>query len=210
MNIKNLIFFVGCFILIGNSSCVSDSNASETVPPSTLDEVKAPPKEDTTKLKKKKETKYIRPIEIAQKEEEKKPKEEAKTEENKTEETQTKERKTKKAAKKERKSASKKPIISFERKNWSFGKLTEGDKVDHKFFFTNTGNAPLVIKDATATCGCTYPSRPYVAIKPGEKSYIGVSFDSKGKLGQQKPTVTVMTNAGTHKLYLQGEVEKNE
>lgn len=198
MKIRFILILSGLGLFLSVTSCVSDSKASSENEPErtiTLDEIKAKQEVDTTKVEEKKEKKYIRPIEIAEKEE-------AEEEKAKAEE-EVKEAKVKKVSKE----ASRKPVIAFEGKNWSFGKLTEGDKVEHKFFFTNTGKAPLVIKDASATCGCTYPSRPYVAIKPGEKSYIGVTFDSKGKSGQQKPTVTVVTNAGTHKLYMEGMVE---
>ena len=85
----------------------------------------------------------------------------------------------------------------------------QGDKIEHKFSFKNTGKADLVIKNVTASCGCTQPSYPFVPIAPGEEGFIGVVFDSKGKLGKQKPTITVVTNARPHtyKLYLDGFVD---
>lgn len=106
----------------------------------------------------------------------------------------------------------KRGIMQFSEKTYKFGTIKEGDKVEHKFFFTNVGDKPLNVKEASATCGCTYPSHPFVPIKPGEKSYIGVTFNSKGKEGKQRPKVTVVTdsNLGTFNLYLDGKVEKVE
>ncbi len=102
----------------------------------------------------------------------------------------------------------KRPQISFKHKSHSFGTITVGDKVIHKFTFTNTGNADLVVKKVDVSCGCTHPSYPFLPIAPGEEGFIGVTFDSKGKLGGQKPTVTVFTNTHprSHKLYLEGFV----
>lgn len=114
-----------------------------------------------------------------------------------------------KPVKKEKKVAKKRPQIKFDRTTYQFGLIEEGETVTTKFWFDNVGDAPLLIKDASATCGCTYPGYPFVPIKPGERSSINVSFNSKGKFGKQKPVVTVMTNASSKpiKLYLEGEVK---
>ncbi len=97
--------------------------------------------------------------------------------------------------------------ITFDNKVHEYGMIMQGDKVNHKFTFTNTGSEDLVISDVSASCGCTKPSYPFIPIAPGEKGYIGVNFDSKGKLGRQKPSVTVVSNAGTSKLRLEGFVD---
>lgn len=98
--------------------------------------------------------------------------------------------------------------ITFEETNWSFGEIKAGDIVNHNFKFKNTGEAPLTIKNVTATCGCTQPSFPFLPINPGEEGVIGVTFNSTGKINTQRPTVTVFTNSrpSTYKLYLEGTV----
>lgn len=100
------------------------------------------------------------------------------------------------------------PVISFESTVWNFGELEEGETVDHKFKFRNTGDAPLEITNTTATCGCTKPLYPFMPIMPGEEGHISVRYNSKGKFGTQRPVVTVSANTkeGTHKLYLEGSV----
>ncbi|MEL6863853.1 MAG: DUF1573 domain-containing protein [Bacteroidota bacterium] len=110
---------------------------------------------------------------------------------------------------KKKKSQKKRPKLSFKQETYNYGQIMQGDKVEYQFRFKNTGNADLVIKDATASCGCTKPSYPFIPIAPGEEGYIGVIFDSKGKLGMQKPSITVVTNASpkTYKLYLEGVVD---
>ena len=45
-------------------------------------------------------------------------------------------------------------FISFEKEVHDFGKIKEGDgKVEYKFMFTNTGDAPLIINNVKASCG---------------------------------------------------------
>lgn len=99
--------------------------------------------------------------------------------------------------------------IEFGETTHKFGTIKTGDKVQHKFKFKNTGNAPLVIKNVDVSCGCTFPSYPFLPIKPGEEGEIDVTFDSKNKVGRQKPTITVVTNGRprTLKLHLEGFVE---
>jgi hypothetical protein len=93
------------------------------------------------------------------------------------------------------KSRSKKAQITFENTIFEFGEIEERDIVEHKFYFTNTGEAALNIKNTSATCGCTVPSYPFIPIEPGEKGYIGVVYNSVGKSGKQLPTITVVSNA---------------
>lgn len=115
-------------------------------------------------------------------------------------------RKKEPAAPKKKKKRSK---IKFDETTHKFGTIKTGDKISHKFKFTNTGNAPLVIKNVDVTCGCTFPSYPFLPIKPGEEGEIDVTFNSEHKIGRQKPTVTVVTNGRprTLKLYMEGFVE---
>ena len=105
-----------------------------------------------------------------------------------------------------------KATISFEETVYKFPRISQGEKINHKFKFTNTGTKALVISNAKATCGCTQPSFPFVPIAPGEEGYIGVVFDSKGRLGRQKPMITVTTNAkpATYEIYLEGYVDSPE
>jgi len=110
------------------------------------------------------------------------------------------------ATKKKKKKRAK---IKFDGLVHKFGTIKTGDKVSHQFKFKNTGNAPLVIKSVDVSCGCTFPSYPFLPIEPGKEGAIDVTFDSEHKVGRQKPTVTVVTNGRprTIKLNLEGFVE---
>ncbi|MCX7696992.1 MAG: DUF1573 domain-containing protein [Bacteroidales bacterium] len=96
----------------------------------------------------------------------------------------------------------KKPIISFEKTEHDFGDIMEGEIVEYNFKFTNTGNADLIISGQRASCGCTVSDYPRNPIKPGESSYIKVTFNSEGRVGKNYKTVTLSTNCEPSEVVL--------
>lgn len=86
------------------------------------------------------------------------------------------------------------PVMTFDKPEYDFGTAREGDVVSHVYQFKNTGNAPLIIENASASCGCTVPEYPRNPIAPGESGKIAVKFDTKGKFGQQSKQVTIRAN----------------
>jgi hypothetical protein len=87
-------------------------------------------------------------------------------------------------------------IITFDKKSHDFGDIIQGDKVEHTFYFTNTGNEPLIITNVQVTCGCTTPKGwPRDPIPSGGKGELTVSFNSAGKSGKQNKPVTIISNA---------------
>ena len=104
---------------------------------------------------------------------------------------------------------SKKTTIEFEEEVFEFGTVTQGEKVIHTFKFKNTGENPLVIANAKASCGCTVPESPKDPIAPGEEGEISVVFNTATKKGQQTKYVDVVANTepdATTRLLLKGEV----
>lgn len=88
------------------------------------------------------------------------------------------------------------PVITWEKLSHEFGDITQGEKIEHTFKFTNTGTAALVITNVEVTCGCTVPRGwPRDPIMPGEKGEITVAFNSAGKIGRQNKVVTVTSNS---------------
>jgi len=101
-------------------------------------------------------------------------------------------------------------VINFENGNYDFGKITQGEKVAYSYKFKNVGKSPLIILNATATCGCTVPEVPKEPIKPGDEGEIKVVFNSTGKSGMQDKVITVTSNAQPNiaSLHLTGEVKE--
>lgn len=88
----------------------------------------------------------------------------------------------------------KSPVFTFEKDNHEFGQIVQGERVTYAFKFKNTGNAPLVISSASATCGCTVPEYTKTPVEAGEEGFINVTFDSAGKSGMTSKTVTLIAN----------------
>ena len=91
---------------------------------------------------------------------------------------------------------------------YNFGKVKEGDIVEYNYRFKNTGDKPLIIADAAASCGCTVPEKPENPIQPGEIGFIKVKFNSDRRPGEVEKTITVKSNAQPEfpQLFLKGTV----
>ena len=87
------------------------------------------------------------------------------------------------------------PKATFKETTYDFGTNKESKgAVKHTFQFTNTGDKPLIVVDAVASCGCTRPSYTAKPIKPGKKGKIEVNFSPVGRAGTFRKTVKVRTN----------------
>jgi len=100
------------------------------------------------------------------------------------------------------------PVLTFAESQFDFGDIKPDSKVQHTFKFTNTGKTPLLIADATASCGCTTPSWTKEAVAPGATGEMEVQFDSRGKQGLISKQVTVRANTqpSTTTIYIKGNV----
>lgn len=98
--------------------------------------------------------------------------------------------------------------FTFSEMEYDFGAINEGKVVEHVFKFTNNGQAPLVISNITASCGCTSPDWSKAPVKPGEEGFVKVVFNSAAKSGAQAPTVSIQanTNPTVTRLRLKGTV----
>ncbi|WP_210514605.1 DUF1573 domain-containing protein [Hymenobacter terricola] len=86
------------------------------------------------------------------------------------------------------------PVMKFAESEFDFGDIQPDTKVHHTFSFTNTGKSPLLIEDATASCGCTTPSWTKEPVAPGAQGKMEVQFDSHGKQGIISKQVAVRAN----------------
>ena len=97
--------------------------------------------------------------------------------------------------------------ITFETDVVDYGTIEQGADGMREFKFKNTGKEPLIISNATGSCGCTVPTWPKEPIKPGESSTIKVKYDTK-RLGAINKSVTITSNAteATKVLRIKGEI----
>lgn len=61
------------------------------------------------------------------------------------------------------------------------------------FEFKNNSKKPATIQGVQTSCGCTAAEKPTEAVKPGKKSKISVSYDTK-RVGQFTKTITVTSD----------------
>ncbi|PHS52569.1 MAG: hypothetical protein COB01_07075 [Lutibacter sp.] len=85
-------------------------------------------------------------------------------------------------------------VIEFDKTEFNFGTINEGEIIDGIFKITNAGKVDLIITNAKASCGCTVPSWPKNPIKPGESAELKFSFNSRGKPGKNNKSITLQTN----------------
>ncbi len=105
-------------------------------------------------------------------------------------------------------SAAMKPTMDFKDTLHEFGSIHQGESVNYEFSFTNNGKTPLMITNASGSCGCTVPEYPHDPVQPGKTAIMKVTFNSTGKEGHQEKSVTIHANTvrAIHMLYIKGEV----
>ncbi len=98
--------------------------------------------------------------------------------------------------------------ITLENKVFDFGRVTEGEYVTHRVWIYNTGVKDLIISDISAPCiSADYLFAP---LKSGTKTYIDVTFSTKGKVGKQYREVSINGNIENPEqaiIYISGIVE---
>ncbi len=100
------------------------------------------------------------------------------------------------------------PQIEIDKYVFDFGDIQQNESVNTDFIIRNIGEAPLLIRSAKGSCGCTVPVWPREPIISGEQDTIKVIFNSGSKQGKQNQRVTLVTNAipSTKVLTIKGNV----
>jgi hypothetical protein len=101
------------------------------------------------------------------------------------------------------------PAFKFERLEYDFGQIREGEKVEYTYKFTNTGEAPLIVQSVQPSCGCTAPDWSKEPIPVGGTGFVKVEFDSKAKVGVQNKIVTVVANTFPKQMVLRFKAQVN-
>lgn len=92
----------------------------------------------------------------------------------------------------------------------SLGQLKANETIEITWRFKNTGNKPLVIENASASCGCTVPEKPEKPIAPGEQGIIKATFIGSGE-GSILKQVHVFGNLKPNReqtLSFSGQIDK--
>ena len=69
-------------------------------------------------------------------------------------------------------------FVNFKDKVYDFGKIKQGVPVNHEFEFYNISDKPVVIENATASCGCTTPTWPQAPVAKGKADKIKAGFNA--------------------------------
>jgi hypothetical protein len=104
----------------------------------------------------------------------------------------------------------KKPRAVFKETAHNFGKVKQGDVVNHEFVFKNEGNATLVIDKVETTCGCTAALVSDQKIPPGKEGKIKTTFDTRGYSGRMTRYIYLVSNddeSGRRELSLTADIE---
>ena len=100
--------------------------------------------------------------------------------------------------------------MKFEHTRHNFGIFAQDTAiVTHEFVFTNVGKSPLIIHQASASCGCTVPEYTLEPIMPGEKGKITVTYNGKGRRpGVFRKSITIHNNGKQTpvRIYIEGEM----
>lgn len=103
-------------------------------------------------------------------------------------------------------------VVEFSENTFDFGEIIQGDKVEHTFIIKNTGQSPLIISNARASCGCTVPKYTEEPIAPNGTGELHVQFNSTGKSGKQRKSISLTTNTekGREVVYITANINKKE
>ena len=110
--------------------------------------------------------------------------------------------------------AQKQAEIKFDKITVNLGTFPKSDPIRQTVYvFTNTGDAPLDINQAMASCGCTVPTYTKTPIMPGQKGEIKVTYNGSSLFaGHFKKSITIHSNAKTEmvRLYIEGVMTESE
>lgn len=98
-------------------------------------------------------------------------------------------------------------VIKVNTENHSFGKIKQGVPVTYYFEITNTSDKPVVVENASASCGCTVPEKPTQPIMPGKTDKLKVVFNA-GAVGPINKDIYIkLANIADQKVvHISGEV----
>ncbi len=115
-------------------------------------------------------------------------------------------------AKEEKERLAKQTTMKITPNMHDFGEIPKETPVSAVFEIENTGDKPLIVSNAKASCGCTVPRKPEDPILPGEKGELEVTFTSTpnqaGSSINKTVTVTANIPGSTQVVSIRGKVDQ--
>lgn len=101
--------------------------------------------------------------------------------------------------------------FQFETEVIDYGEIPKGSDGVRVFRFENIGDAPLIIDNVYASCGCAVPSWSNSPIPPGGTGEIEVKYDTS-IVGPIRRTITIDSNTDepTKAVKIKGKVLDND
>jgi len=90
------------------------------------------------------------------------------------------------------------------------GKIKQDNPTTATFEVTNIGKEPLIIEQATPTCGCTIGDYTKEPIAPGKTGFIKATYNAKNVGMFQKSLNVKFAGYDARPITIKGEVLKNE
>ena len=98
-------------------------------------------------------------------------------------------------------------VAKFNTDKHDFGKIKQGVPVTYFFEITNISDKPLVVENASASCGCTIPEKPEKPINPGATAKIKVQYNAAAVQPFNKDVYIKLAGIDQQKvLHISGEV----
>ncbi len=72
-------------------------------------------------------------------------------------------------------------LVKWKTESVNLGEIAQGKPVTIEFEFTNASEAPVIVTNAQASCGCTVADYPKEPILPGKSAKITATYNAAAK-----------------------------
>ena len=86
------------------------------------------------------------------------------------------------------------PVAMYAEDRFICDTISQYDQVEYRFLLRNNGKSDLIIRAVKPSCGCTAVKPDKNTLAPGDSAYIDAVFDPRGRSGEFKNGITVVTN----------------
>lgn len=89
-------------------------------------------------------------------------------------------------------------VLSFSETMHQFGDVPTDTTIEHRFEYTNSGNALLIINDITLSCPCFTADWSRGPVMPGGKGWVSVQYPTTDKPGAFDKVLWIASNAANN------------